>query len=447
MGAIMMQINGRVAAILILGFWLSAMHRPVQTQSSTRRVPAPESTQEWIQRARSHHVGEADAIVMAAIAKSAVDPQARLLSDQLPRLLQDLVLVNALTRAIVTGGSEVHGPNSILRMGDLVPLLGLSEREDGFPDRKSLQDPDSPQWRAIADAMIAVAVLHTDVAMTSSELWGNAGPGNAIDIVDGRLFASTDRRLHYLIARTAVDVALPSTKGAAFARLWYHATAAHLQNSRNYLALMPHLEQARIALPDDARMFLFGGVAFENLAGPSVQSVFQQSPGMVNLALPPELLFKAETLLRRSLELDPASPEARVRLGRVLYLRGRDHDKEAYPMLMKAASDASTPAARYYAALFAGRVAERMGDDDSARQQYERAGAVFPGVQSPMIALAQMNLRSGHPDAARESLRLFAVTGDTQPPLDPWWTYDVSLVQDAPDLIEQMRAVRASARR
>jgi hypothetical protein len=33
------------------------------------------------------------------------------------------------------------------------------------------------------------------------------------------------------------------------------------------------------------------------------------------------------------------------------------------------------------------------------------------------------------------------------PPLDPWWMYDVWLAQDAPDLIAQMRAVRASARR
>jgi Flp pilus assembly protein TadD len=424
---------------------LLVVPRAVDTQSGARRLPAFEPTQEWIQLARSHRVGEADSVVMAAIAKTAIDPEARLLSDHLPRLLDDLMLVRALTRAIVAGGSEVHGRYGVLKMGDLVPLLGMSEREDGFPDRKTLQDPDSPQWRAIAEAMIAVAVLHTDVAMTSPELWGPNRPGNAVDIVDGRLFASIDMRLHYQIARAAVDVALPSTKGEAFARLWYHATAAHLQNSRNYLALMPHLEYARTALPDDARMFLFSGAAFENLAASSVQSVFQQGAAMINLAQPPELLFKAEPLLRRALELDPTSSETRVRLGRVLYLRGRD--KDAYPILIKAESEAATPTIKYYAALFAGRAAERMGEDGNAREAYGRAQALFSGVQSPMMALAEMDLRSGNPEAARDNLRMLLRDPADLPPLDPWWMYDVWLAQDAPDLIAQMRAVRASARR
>lgn len=395
--------------------------------------------------ARSHRVGETDAAVTAAMAKGVTDADGRRLSDDLARVIEDLNEVKLLTRAIVQGRSEVVLSHRILKMGDLVPLLGLSDKIDGFPDRKSLNDPDSPQWRGIAEAMIAVALLHTDVAMTPPELWGKNRPGDAVEIRDGRIAVGVDLRLQYEVARAAVDVALPSTKGGAFGRLWYHATAAVLQKNRNYLALLPHLEHARLALPDEARMFLFGGVAFENLAAPSAQVTFQQNGNWVNLAQPPELLFKAEPLDRRALELDPTSSKTRVRLGRVLYLKGRHAD--ALAMLTKAETDADTSLTKYYAALFRGRAAERMGDDEQARRAYERARTLFPGVQSPRMALAGMDLRLADQATALQNLRTLLEMPDAQPAPDPWWSYDVWLVQDAADLMARVRASRPSGGR
>jgi tetratricopeptide (TPR) repeat protein len=438
--------NGRrAAAILTLFVGLLAVPHPAGTQSGPRRLPGFETTQEWIQIARSHRAGETDAAVTMAMAKGVTDADGRRLSDDLAQVIQDLNEVQALTRAITQGQSEVVLSHHIMKMGDLVPLLGLSDKNDGFPDRKSLKDPDSPQWRGIAEAMIAVALLHTEVAMTPPELWGKNRPGAAVEIRDGRIAAGLDLRLQYEVARAAVDVALPSTKGGAFGRLWYHATAAVLQQNRNYLALLPHLEHARLALPDEARMFLFGGVAFENLAAPSAQVTFQQEGNWVNLAQPPELLFKAEALFRRALELDPASAETRVRLGRVQYLKGRHAD--ALAVLTKAETDANPSLTKYYAALFRGRAAERMGDDEQARLAYERARTLFPDVQSPRMALAAMDLRLADQATALANLRALFLMPDAQPAADPWWTYDVWLVQDAADLMAQVRAARAAASR
>jgi tetratricopeptide (TPR) repeat protein len=440
------QPDRRVAiAGLALLVSVLAVPRPVGTQSPVRRVPGFDVTQKWIQIARSHRVGEIDSAVLTAIVNSQTEPSGRLLSGDLGEVLYGLGAVKALLRAVAAGQSEIQTRNGSLKRGDLVPLLGLSETVDGFPDRASLNDPDSRQWRAITDAMIAVAILHTDVAMTPPERWGRFRPPSGVSIVDGRTSQGLDVRFHYGIARAAVDIALPSSKGGTFGRLWYRATAADLQYTRNYLALMPHLEHAQVALPDDARMFLFGGAAFENMAAPAVQSVIRESGNVVKLAQSPELLLKAEPLLRRALELDPASADAQVRLGRVLYLRG--HDQDAYSTLIKAETAGSTPMSKYFAALFAGRALERMAEHANARLAYERARAQFPDAQSPRMALAEMDLRAGDQPAARENLGTLFPKPDGQVAPDPWWTYDVWLALDARDLMAQVRAARASANR
>ena len=108
-------------------------------------------------------------------------------------------------------------------------------------------------------------------------------------------------------------------------RSWYRATAAWMQK-RNYHDPV-HLTRARGVFPNDADILFLSGCEREEYARPDTQAAARAAvlPDGITLDIRSEReeLGQAEAFFRRALALKPDAPEARLRLGRVLLLRGR----------------------------------------------------------------------------------------------------------------------------
>jgi hypothetical protein len=109
---------------------------------------------------------------------------------------------------------------------------------------------------------------------------------------------------------------------------------------RDYSAGLAHAEHARLTLPGNARLALFLGAVYENLASPAIQSAFQQGE-ITAIGSRPELLTKAEYQYRSAMLLDPDRPVVSLRLGRTLQLKGRN--AEALPFLARAETGVGLP--------------------------------------------------------------------------------------------------------
>jgi tetratricopeptide (TPR) repeat protein len=148
-------------------------------------------------------------------------------------------------------------------------------------------------------------------------------------------------------------------------------------------------------------------------------------------------LRRAEQLYKRALERDPALVEARIRLGRVLGLRGRH--EEAIDQLRQGQS-AGEPVLRYYAHLFLGGEFEALGNGTEARRSYEQAAILAPTAQSPLLGLSRVADRAGDRAAARELVGrvLKLPVGDLEYN-DPWWVYEVAHARNVDQLFEDLR--------
>ena len=93
-------------------------------------------------------------------------------------------------------------------------------------------------------------------------------------------------------------------------------------------------------------------------------------------------LRSAEEWLRKSVATDPSLPEARLRLARVLTLRGSIADALA----QLAAIRTDDPNYRYLLELFLGQAHERAGDRDDAAAAYARAIALVEWPQAARVA-------------------------------------------------------------
>jgi Tfp pilus assembly protein PilF len=121
--------------------------------------------------------------------------------------------------------------------------------------------------------------------------------------------------------------------------------------------------------------------------------------------------------LRESLDLAPDRLETRLRLGRVLSLRG--HSAEARTLLSAVAVG---PDARisYLAGLFLGGLEDAAGDSTAAAGWYARAAARMPAAQTARLAASELQHRAGERQKAAAVLPAAIGPNNT---LDPWWAY------------------------
>jgi tetratricopeptide (TPR) repeat protein len=310
-------------------------------------------------------------------------------------------------------------PNSVFMVhGEL-----LTPRESEPMTPREIRKPDSAPRQAIARILMRAAMLHTDLLTSSSrdDLLHSTGlpPGTTIRVDDAESRSVADLGLYWSCGRTAMDLAAPTPPNGTLVRDWYLATAEYLLTEHDYAAGVPHLEHARSVLSGEARIALYLGAAYENLAAPPVQAAYQNGASALVIGSRPTLLRKAEFQLRSALLLEPDTTDASLRLGRTLLLMARP--SEALPLLARAEAASLRAELKYYAALFSGFAHAELGHATEARAAFARASALFPDAQSPRLGLAQLAMLAANRDEALTSIQTIT-TG--KPGSDPWWTYD-----------------------
>lgn len=167
---------------------------------------------------------------------------------------------------------------------------------------------------------------------------------------------------------------------------------------------------------DSSRLELLSGIAHEMSTYP--YAMCPAADCRVSGDRRARVLTLASGAYRRASALDPHSPDAHLRLGRVLDLLG---DREgARQELHEAERIGNRADLLYLVALFRADLYRQDGDLRSAITEAERALNLGPDYQSAKIALAQLSDQMGMAEHSRkivdELLRLPKAG-------DPWWEF------------------------
>lgn len=287
------------------------------------------------------------------------------------------------------------------------------------------------------------AMLHADIAiMTPVASRGGGsdirpGPGGLMLFMnDGQQLGLQEIVSHWNMGRRLLDrvrpvdtknglKTVPNPAGDEDVRRWYVVGCAYMTRVRN---IEPsHFTRALELFPNDPEVLFFAASAHETFAGMRTQAVMRSMkvPRGVSFEVEDEdaELRRAEQLYKRAIERNPNHLEARIRLGRVLGLRGRH--KEAVDSLRQG-QVATEPVLQYYAHLFLGGEFEALGNGAEARRSYERAAALAPAAQSPLFGLSRLAEQAGDREGARELIaRVFALAAGDEGRIDPWWVYEI----------------------
>jgi tetratricopeptide (TPR) repeat protein len=215
----------------------------------------------------------------------------------------------------------------------------------------------------------------------------------------------------------------------AFLRAWYHAFGLALLGSGNADALTT-LERGHRRFSDDMPIAL------------ALAQVYEMRGTFVNEAR--RDLNMAEGLCRNLLARDPGMAEARLRLGRVLQLRGEP--EVALPELERVASTSEDARLRYLAHLFTGDLHSRRGRLPEARQEFAKALKAWPGGQAAALSFAQMLHSLG--ERAEAAAAVQAAIEDRGEPVasDPYRSYYSGDRVEQRRLLENVKAmVRSSS--
>jgi predicted Zn-dependent protease len=149
-------------------------------------------------------------------------------------------------------------------------------------------------------------------------------------------------------------------------------------------------------------------------------------------------LDAAVRYLRVALIAEPQLLEARLRLGRVLFLRGQETSAAAE--LETVERTTPEPATRYLAALFQGHIHERERRLPQAAEAYGRAAGYLPGAPTADVALAHALEVGGDRARVSDLLDRALQPVDRTPAQDPWWTYLMGQSHEAQPLYGELQA-------
>lgn len=278
----------------------------------------------------------------------------------------------------------------------------------------------------------SVSGLRRALPLTRSCVGKGRSMGLAVTVITDvavRVSQTPQRVAEYLSAAESIlrsvapDELIKPTPAAVarFQKDWYVAAGALMIAWTDPARASAFIDRGLHAFKDHAPLHTLAGMAFEmrahlrdgNLHDPSVVANATLSPLRSQLVL-------AEGEFRRALALDADAGDARVHLGRVLYLRKAL--KEARDVLGPVAGGAGPDAWRYLAHLFLGAINEFEHDCAAAGAHYEAAIRIIPDVQTPYIALSFVEQGCGHDERARELMTKWSTTYSTEVD-DPWSAY------------------------
>jgi tetratricopeptide (TPR) repeat protein len=191
-----------------------------------------------------------------------------------------------------------------------------------------------------------------------------------------------------------------------------------------------------------ARAVIHETVGSRSFAGAGVPRL---TPAEAGGAAGPELAM-AEDLYRRVLARAPGQVEARLRLGRTLFLEGRR--AEAVAEMDRALESRRSPAEAHLAQLFAGAALEAAGDEAAARARYALALALEPRSRVAAMASARLLARTAKESEARATLAtLVARTDEPSPVEEPWWRYRLGGFGEDSGFEERLSRLRDEVRR
>jgi tetratricopeptide (TPR) repeat protein len=379
----------------------------------------------WLTAVERHVPGQVD---------STLQQVRRMVRADMVQALHDARAVSRLMREPRTTTFYRTEPGA----GRLPPLILYSD--EYYAVLKELATTARRRWTA-NELLKRAAILHTDIALLAPPDPEPMPLRVDAELLRATLYTSDGQGLtfaasvdHWEVARRLLarvgprddrDILDPAKDHDVLQ--WYRSTLALMQ--RYEALIQPHYATALRLFPDDAEVLFFLGAYHETMAAPHVNDALRRSPNPAgserDVGDREAELRRARDFFRQVLTLSPDHVEARLRLGRVLSQQGQ-HDAAARE-LRRVLAQTKEAVLVYFGALFLGRVLESQRNDAAAREQYERAAALFPRAQAPRLALSIIAGRSGARKAALSS-RDDVLPDDFD---DPWWTYHAQAGRNA----------------
>ena len=475
------RMRRSILAVIVVG---AAMTSGAGAQPRRSGISSPRATidatkehvdqlERWLEAIDTHEPGEADA---------ALDEVASWSTGDLRMLWADVKALTTLLRdrkaaafLFADGGRTIavsYPPSLMQRMrrlacasaGRLAEIDCLALRaslELSEPMRRLAEHAVADRARTGEDNYILrrAAIFHADVEMLAPTAAPAAAPSRQtpvlgpkqirVDTSDGVSLDVREVGIHWELGRTVIDLVIP--KGAErpqpgrdpMVRDWYRASAAWMQHVESHDT--QHIDHGRNIFPADPEILFLSGTLHETYARPEIQSAVHAAVVPTGFSLdilsPRVELRRAESFFREALARAPDMAEAHLRLGRVLGLQGQHANALAELRRALPSLDGDDELV-YDGELFAGAEEEAVGNYDAAREAYARAQALFPGAQSPLLALSQLARRRGDRPAALGAIQQVF---DLPPPGaeerdDPWWRYHKAQARSAEAWIEALRA-------
>jgi tetratricopeptide (TPR) repeat protein len=234
---------------------------------------------------------------------------------------------------------------------------------------------------------------------------------------------------HLNVARAYVHKIASGGREPLFVRDWWLLVISVFQGQFDLVMANELGRQARDIVGESPELLLAIGVTQE-MAWTKAHDDDGKSPLNGDVG-------DAEYAYRKALTLQPDLVEARVRLGRVLTLRGEIDESLRVLGAVGAADDAES---RYLARLFEGDALERRGNFAQAEQQYLAAFAAVPRAQSARVALAHLRHLNGPRADAAATVRATTEDRTAGDDTDPWFWYTQGLLWRVPEYVHRLRA-------
>jgi hypothetical protein len=416
MGLTALRRPERLAGAYLIVTALSGMLSGIAAASQSTSGWQPVLLDQWLTAVEQHVPGESDSSLLSAATWSGNDlrqlwndVQVLLLIVENPRLSRFRVRL----REYETTAAQRGTPTFTFDRGQRAAL-------DALADRVRTAGLNVVLRRAI--------LLHTDLVTLAPDLVASsagAAPARApvrMLVGDGNSRGVESMSLHWEMARLLAASVTPDPRADLWIRDWYRATVALVQHAQSFDSVQ--LRHGLRLFPRDPQLLLLAGCEREAFASPLFQA-FARSVRNPFLRVPfgsaGAELEVAERYYRQALEVDSEFAEARLRLGRVLGLRGRH--TEAVTELTRVLQGSAEAPLEYFARLFLGAEHEVLGALEPARAAYAMAAELTSGARIPHLAVARVARELGDTVTMQESLqRALAPEADDES-TDPWWQY------------------------